>query len=296
MAQVSVVVPCYNAAPYLQTCVDSLVRQSIQDIEILLTDDGSSDETRALAQRLAQDDGRITVLTQPHTGPGAARNRGLDMARAPYVMFVDADDEAAPAACERLLRRAQETHADIVIGPSRGRLESAAARVQALYTGRISMGVYGKLFKRAFLDAHAIRFPPAIYIEDRHFLLRCLVAGPSLASFDEVLYHRHLRPESSMHRVGAKHIADATAVYELDVGLLERAGLLPACGFHAARATLVVDRYLARRIPAGNGAADLRGALRSALQGQERLFRRLPMSVARRFLIWLMLSRVRATL
>src|SRR6266571_6497316 len=225
------------------------------DIEILLVDDGSTDPSRAIATRIAAADRRIAVLEQNHIGPGAARNRGLEAARAPYVTFVDSDDDVTMDGCEAMLRRADESGADMVVAkthtwsrpalPSRLNPHPAEA-IRGLYTGRISMGAYAKLYRRSFLQAHGIRFPPAIYIEDRHFLLQCLIAVARLAPLEQVVYRRHLRPESTMHRISSKHVMDATAAYELDATLLDRAGLLSACGCQAAWATLAVDLYLAR--------------------------------------------------
>jgi hypothetical protein len=136
------------------------------------------------------------------------------------------------------------------------------------------MGAYAKLYRRSFLCAHGIRFPPTMYIEDRHFLLQCLVAGARLAPLEAQVYHRHLRPDSTMRRVTLKHAMDATGIYQLDVALLERAGLLAACGLQAAWATLMVDLYLARAIPADD--TTVHDTLRGELTRQEELFRRLP--------------------
>ena len=289
---VSVIVPFYNAAGFLHQCADSLIQQTLGDIEILLVDDGSTDESRAIAARIAAADRRIAVLEQNHIGPGAARNRGLEAARAPYVTFVDSDDDVPTDSCEALLRRADESGADMVVAKTNAwsrpalpsRLDPHPARaIRGLYTGRISMGVYAKLYRRSFLHAHGIRFPPAMHIEDRHFLLQCLIAGARLAPLEQVVYRRHLRPESRMRRVSSKHVMDATAAYELDAALLDRAGLLSACGCHAAWATLTVDLYLARAITENN--AFLRDMLAGEVRRQESLFRLLPGPRMRRSLL-----------
>lgn len=290
--RISVIVPFYNTAAYLEGCVRSLTAQTLPHIEILLIDDGSTDASRALAERLAAADARITVLGQPHTGPGAARNRGLESARAPYVTFVDSDDDLTPDACGALLECARASDADIVEARmqtwSRAALQTGINTdlqrlICAMYTGHISMSSCAKLYRRSFLQAHDIRFPPAIYIEDRHFLLRCLIAGARLTPLEQVVYHRHQRPESTMHRVAAKHLADATAAYQLDTAELDRAGLLAACGHHAAWATLVVDLYLARAVTVD--AVVPRDALAAEVQRQEGLFRSLPGSRVGRSLL-----------
>jgi len=288
--QVSVIVPFYNAAGFLRQCTDSLARQTMGDIEILLVDDGSTDQSRTIAEGIAAEDRRIAVLEQTHIGPGAARNRGLEAARAPYVTFVDSDDEITMDGCEAMLRRAVESRVDIVVAKMHtwrrpalpSRLRFPATAIRGLYTGRISMTACAKLYRRSFLEAHGIRFPPTIYIEDRHFLLQCLIAGALLAPLEQVVYRRHLRPDSTMCRIGGKHVMDATAAYELDAALLDRAGLLSACGYQAAWATLVVDLYLARAI---TGNAVLRDMLAREVQRQQSLFRLLPEYRLRRSLL-----------
>ena len=282
MPEISVILPCYNAAAFLEPCLESVMRQSLRDIEILVVDDGSLDDTRAVAQRLAATDSRITVLEQTHTGPGAARNRGLAASRAPYIAFVDSDDFLPHDACSTLLEAARESGADLLVGTTEGHAAAAAGisgtsrvrAIAALFTGRLSMSVFAKLYRRPFLAEHDIRFPPEVYIEDRHFLLQCLVGGARLASLEHVVYRRQIRPESTMHQVGAKHVTDTTAVYRLDTALLASAGLLGACGRHVAWATLAVDLFLARALARVNGG--LRELLASEIEAQEDLFRLLP--------------------
>lgn len=290
--RVSIVVPFLDAAGWLRECVESLARQTVTDVEILLVDDGSTDNSRAVAHRMAAADGRIVVLEQDHIGPGAARNRGLDAARAPYVTFVDSDDVVTAEGCEAMLRRAAESGADIVVANTQTRsrpslpprLDPYPVRaIRRLYDGGISMGAYAKLYRRSFLDAHGIRFPPTVYIEDRHFLLRCLVERARLAPLSQVVYRRHARPESIMRRISQKHVLDATTVFELDTQVLDRAGFLPACGYHAALATLAVDLYLARAMSLDH--APLRDVLARELLRQAGLFRMLPESRLRRSLL-----------
>lgn len=100
---ISIIVPIYNAAPYLPNCLDSLLRQTERDIQIILVDDGSTDGSYAIAHSFAAKDPRILLLQQSHAGQSAARNIGLQHAKGDYVAFVDADDALAPDWCERHL-------------------------------------------------------------------------------------------------------------------------------------------------------------------------------------------------
>ncbi len=99
----SVIIPVYNAADRLSACVDSILSQAPADTQLILVDDGSTDESFDICNRLAKEDPRVKVIHQTNTGASAARNRGLREARGRYIQFVDADDELAPGLYERAL-------------------------------------------------------------------------------------------------------------------------------------------------------------------------------------------------
>ena len=101
---ISIIVPIYNAADYLEQCIRSLVQQTETDLQIILVDDGSTDRSRPIAETFARQDERIILLQQPHAGQSAARNRGLQYATGEYIAFVDADDSLEPDWCERHLQ------------------------------------------------------------------------------------------------------------------------------------------------------------------------------------------------
>ena len=88
----SIIIPCYNTAAYLPNCLDSLIFPRDMRVEILVVDDGSTDESEAILAHYARRDSRVYVLRQSHCGASAARNKGLEMARGRYVAFLDSDD------------------------------------------------------------------------------------------------------------------------------------------------------------------------------------------------------------
>ncbi len=116
MPRVSIIVPIYNAQRYLSACVDSLLNQTLQDIEIILVDDGGQDNCPQLCDAYAKQDARIRVLHKPNGGVSAARNDGLQLATGEYVLFCDADDTMEPVACETLYDAGSAVGADVVIG------------------------------------------------------------------------------------------------------------------------------------------------------------------------------------
>ena len=114
--KISVILPCYNAGAYLSACLDSLLAQSMRDFEVIFVDDGSRDDSLALARRYAERDARIHVFSQENQGVSAARNLGLAHARGEWITFVDGDDLLPPDAFETLLSGAAED-VDMVVCP-----------------------------------------------------------------------------------------------------------------------------------------------------------------------------------
>lgn len=116
MAKMSIVVPVYKVENYIGYCIESLMEQTLADIEIILVDDGSPDQSGSICDRYQQKDGRIKVLHKKNGGVSAARNDGIDLATGEYILFCDSDDWLEKNACEKLYEKASETNSDIVIG------------------------------------------------------------------------------------------------------------------------------------------------------------------------------------
>lgn len=112
MSKVSVVVPVYNVEDYLEKCLDSLIHQTLEEIEILCVDDGSTDHSNELLYIYKNRDPRIQVLEKPNGGLSDARNYGMKFATAPYILFVDSDDFLEPQALEKAAAKLDETGAD----------------------------------------------------------------------------------------------------------------------------------------------------------------------------------------
>lgn len=126
--------PAYNAADYVSQCVESILRQSFSDFELILVDDGSSDETPLICDAFASKDARIHVVHTANFGVAHARNVGMDMARGRYLWFVDADDLVEASALERLNAEMERSGADCVLFDSTRLLEDGRREVSPLFT------------------------------------------------------------------------------------------------------------------------------------------------------------------
>ncbi len=169
--RISVIIPVYNAAPYLQTCLDSVLGQTFQNIEIVIVDDGSTDRSGELADSYAErHPDRIKLLRQENQGVTAARINGIKAAAGDWIGFVDADDEIEPDMYERLLKNALKYDADIshcghqtiVNGGERihyfyntGRLtvQDRESALKELLIGEFEPGLWTKIYKRDIVQA-----------------------------------------------------------------------------------------------------------------------------------------------
>ena len=110
---VSVIIPAYNIAPFLERCVNSILNQTYRNLEVLLVDDGSTDDTPAICDRLAQQDARVRVFHKENGGVSSARNLALDNCRGDYISFIDGDDWVEPTLYEDAVNAMQENGVDV---------------------------------------------------------------------------------------------------------------------------------------------------------------------------------------
>ena len=114
--KLSIIVPVYNTEKYIVNCLDSLVNQNLEEIEIICVNDGSTDRSLEILERYAGEDERIRIITKENDGLGAARNTGIDAAQGKYIGFVDSDDFADPNLFRLLVKAAESADADVAIG------------------------------------------------------------------------------------------------------------------------------------------------------------------------------------
>ena len=114
MPKVSVIVPAFNAAPYLPECLDSILAQTADDLEVICIDDGSTDGTPQILAEYALRDGRLGWVSQENRGLSESRNRGIDLSSGKYLLFCDADDMLKPDAVRALVEKAERDRLDVL--------------------------------------------------------------------------------------------------------------------------------------------------------------------------------------
>ena len=203
MPKVSVIVPVYNSSKYIDCCLESLAGQTMEEIEVILVDDhgtdDSMDKARSFVSSYAGGKTFVFAETPKNSGPGLARNIGIERAKGEYVAFVDSDDYVDPTYCEELYNAATSADADL-----------ACCDIRVGDDIRINADVSDKKFflmhfvsyfttfvyKKTMLDAKVLCFPESSSAEDTCFLTCCVLSANKIAQIHNPLYHYVLHGES----------------------------------------------------------------------------------------------------
>lgn len=220
--KISIIIPVYNVESFLKRCVDSALKQSLEDLEIILVDDGSPDNSPTICDQYADEDHRVRVIHKENGGLASARNAGLKIAKGKYIFFLDSDDWLEPDGMEILYHKAEEYQVDFVRYRAfrtnwPGLPENAPCKVEAvrelkeglydrerikeevlprlLGTPQITMGAvvgaWGSLYNRAFLSKNHLAFYEEVkFSEDQIFSAKVVLAANSFYFIDTAgIYH-----------------------------------------------------------------------------------------------------------
>ena len=206
---VSVIIPAYNAEEYMGSCLDSIISQTHQKIEIIVINDGSSDRTKEIAERYAEKDARIRVISTENGGVSRARNIGLDNSTGEFFTFVDADDGLFENAVECMLEKIVELNADMVVAKGINAIfgqellqPAVKNRIVNIYQGiesikcslrdnGIGYAVWAKLYKRSYFKD--IRFAEGRKVhEDSFYLFECFAKKPMVLMISSYVYRRNV--------------------------------------------------------------------------------------------------------
>src|SRR3954464_2532231 len=244
MPRISVVVPIYNVEPYLDECLDSIARQTYRDLEVVMVDDGSKDDSPAIAERWASKDERFRLVTQPNGGSGNARNTGIKHAGGELLAFVDSDDYLAPNAYQLLVDALDETGSDFATGNvlrlqspgvrqatflaeafAKTRLKTHVSEHRPLIADRVA---WNKLFRREFWDKQGRSFPEGVLNEDIPVIPPAHFAADSVDVISDPIYYWRSRDSDDLsitqRRIEPKALNDRLAAMDQVVDWLDRHG------------------------------------------------------------------------
>ena len=219
MPLISVIIPVYKVEKYLKKCVDSILLQTFQDLEIFLVDDGSPDSCGRICDEYAEKDSRIKVIHKENGGLSDARNVALDQINGQYVSFVDSDDWLAPDALEILYTALIKTDADVAVGNmisvyEDGREEELYCPVneETVLEGEKLLSTLNRpnapnrLYKAYIFDT--LRYPVGKLYEDVFIYHKILSQIKRMVLTGKTTYYYFIRPESIMHMKYNVHFTD----------------------------------------------------------------------------------------
>lgn len=214
--KVSVIIPAYNTEAYMVQCLESLLKQTLQELEIIVVDDGSTDRTLdILKQYEVQYPKKIRVYHKENGGQASARNLALEQARGEYLGFVDSDDWVDFEMYEEMYLKAKEDDADIVICdmvdhfPNRD-IYHHASRFEDKFS--VTPSACNKIFKASF--AGDIRFPEGLWYEDFEYTTKQLMKTEKISVIHKGFYHCHCREVSTMRNNNSIKNKDIIQVIE----------------------------------------------------------------------------------
>lgn len=258
LPKVSIIVPIYNIEQYLQKCVDSILKQTYKDFELLLVDDGSKDSCGTICDEYAAKDSRVRVFHKENGGLCSSRNYGLKHATGDWVCHIDGDDWVSPDYLEKLLNKAKADSADIATcdfyfafadknieyttysWPKQG-INALAEYIATTWTT-----IWGSLQKRSLYTENNFRSPENIsYCEDFHLMTRLVSKARQVSKVDEPLYFYRQQPGSIMHNLSEKTMYDEIWAYTDTIEYFKRKGVYEKLKCPMAWRTLKATQELA---------------------------------------------------
>lgn len=235
---VSVIVPVYNVEIYIKKCIDSIIHQTYYDIDIILVDDGSTDNSGLICDRYAETDRRITVIHKANGGHNSARKAGLAVSKGEYICFIDSDDWVEPNMIEEMAYNIISTGADFVhtgtiletinkttvdcrfdecVVDEPRYNEKIWREIMAVDTENyINRGLARKLFKRELIEkCYAHTADDIAYGEDFVTIARCIIECQRISFIKKAYYHYNIREGSISRTVGIERIYMAVYQYEV---------------------------------------------------------------------------------
>ena len=210
--KVSVIVPVYNVEVYLEKCLDSLINQTLDEIEIICVNDGSTDRSGDILECYKKEYPNIKIINKKNGGLSDARNSGLKHVNGKYIGFIDSDDWAELDMFEKLYNQAEKYNADICISNYNEVYEDGIKKVDDIeekYPILHEASVWNKLFKREFIEKNNALFPVGLWYEDNAFTYRLLLSNPVITNISDYLYnYRKVREGSIMNSQASSKIYD----------------------------------------------------------------------------------------
>ena len=213
---VSVIIPCFNREKYIKKCVDSISKQTLKNIEIIVVDDGSTDNSAKIVKELQKDDSRIILIKQKQSGVSTARNQGLKKAKGKYIMWCDSDDYFDTTMCQKMVETLENEKVDIVAcgmklvytdGSNQKDIEdyvklkfSGKQKLDFEKTIFTDVSTPTKIFKKSIIEKYKMKFPDGLHFEDAYFCDQYFSVAKTIFYLDDKLYNYVRHSDSIMSK------------------------------------------------------------------------------------------------
>ena len=223
--KVSIIIPTYNSALYLEKCANSLIKQTLKEIEIIFVDDGSTDETVAMCKQYASLDCRVKLVEQEHKKQGAARNKGTSAANGEYIGFVDSDDWVDLDYYEKLYNAAKKYNSDIALatnvrignGKTKKRLNIKEEKFVTKFQDKLDIGKQAtnpcptnKIYRTSMLKNNKIIWQEDVFCEDKLFTMQAVYYANGIVSVPDIYYYYFRNMTSTVNTKSKEHIEKLT--------------------------------------------------------------------------------------
>lgn len=222
MPKISVIVPVYNVEKYLARCLDSIINQTLTDIEIICINDGSTDRSLEILKEFVQKEPRIKLIDQPNAGLSCARNAGMKVAQGEYIGFVDSDDWIDADFYEKLYAAAKKHDADVACACIKTWRKFNRKNIMLRYknedvTSDIyrkfylcdfpeTCNVWNRIYRTSKLTGNNLEFEPGVYYEDVCFTTEVLIATDKLVTVPETYYNYERANVNSIVKVKSEKV------------------------------------------------------------------------------------------
>lgn len=243
--KVSVIIPVYNVEKYLRQCVDSILNQTLQDFEIILINDGSTDESLNILNEYSEKDDRIIVIDKENEGQSIARNIALPKSKGECVIYIDSDDYIEKNCLELLYLKIKETQSDVVVYAHKevydDTIIGADAKVKIdvdenkIYTGlevadmvlncKFLGTPWNKMFTREILDKSNMYFEPFRYVQDWFPTFKAIFMSDKVAFVNTPLYNYRMRGTATTAKKTEKNIEDYSHATDLIINFANEHGM-----------------------------------------------------------------------
>lgn len=222
MIKVSVIVPFYNTYKYIEKCLNSLVNQTLKNIEIILINDGSTDDSVEIAKAFREKDSRIKIINQENKKQGAARNAGMKIAQGEYIGFVDSDDWVDLDYFEKLYNAAKKYDSDIALATNvrigyrktKKRLKITEEKLYTSLADKFNICNHyknecptNKIYRKELLDNNNIVWPEGVYCEDKIFTTKSVYYANGIVSVPNINYYYFRNPHSTVNTKQKTHLS-----------------------------------------------------------------------------------------